>query len=411
MPNSLQAQFRGLGALRGRPSPANRAPAPAAMPLLQRAPSSCACGGACPRCQAKSNLTIGAPDDHYEREADRVADAVVSGSQADSVQGISSGMQFKLARKVLEPSEMYDSVMPPDNLAEGLPEAEVPEPENLQRSATGEAGSVTPQYEQSLQQAMQGGGEGLAPTTKSFMESRFGQDFSGVRVHRDSQAGELAKQVNARAFTVGSDIFFNPSEYAPSSREGQHLLAHELTHVVQQSSGRLSRQIRRAPGGTPCSSYPGYDASVDRRTYNCSGLALRTYTWISPPSAVYAAMWANFMNPVCPVGNCGPGQVRLWLWQYDIRLEDDRGIILQPTWRDFHIVGGRTDASGNDPTNVYSKNGPRPIHGPGTGPSFRPAARDRALDQDDNPATTQDGHPVYKIRSNMSEEITCAGCG
>jgi hypothetical protein len=64
----------------------------------------------------------------------------------------------------------------------------------------------------------------------------------------------------------------------------------------------------------------------------------------------------------------------------------------------------------SDPTKVYSKNGPRPIHGPGTGPSFRPASRERALDKDDQPGDSPQGRPLYKIRSNMSEEITCAGC-
>ena len=121
-------------------------------------------------------------------------------------------------------------------------------------------------------------------------------------------------------------------------------------------------------------------------------------------------MWANFANPVCPVGNCQAGQVKFWLWEYDIHMEDDLGNVIKPTWRDFHIVGGRMDAGGSDPANVYSKNGPRPIHGPGTGPSFRPASRDRALDKDDQPGTTAQGRPIYKVRSSMSEEITCARC-
>jgi hypothetical protein len=401
-----------------------RAPTPTRLSLpttqLQRAASSCACGGACPRCQAKSNLTIGAPNDAHEQEADRVADAVVSGAQGSSILPIQPGLQPKLYRKVLEPAEMFDSAGGLDAGEAMMESQEDTEPASVQRKeTTGEAGgetAVSADYEQSLQSAIQGGGNVLPSSTRSFMEDRFGHDFSGVRVHDGTQADTLSQQINARAFTVGQDIFFGRSEYTPSSPEGQRLLAHELTHVVQQSSGQLSRQIRR----TPCGSYPGYNASVDRHTYNCSGLALRTYTWISPPSAVNAAMGTNFFNPVCPVGNCGPGQVKFWLWEYDIHLEDDlgtvlprtdaRGAPLPPSWRDFHIVGGRTDAAGNDPSNVYSKNGQRPIHGPGTGPSFRPSTRDLALDNDDNPGTTAAGRPVYKVRSNMSEEVTCAGC-
>ena len=410
MPASLAAQAgqtRRLAMPRHAPSPARLA-LPATQ--LQRASSSCACGGACPRCQAKSNLTIGATNDAHEQEADRVADAVVSGGQGTSIQSISPGLQPKLYRKVLEPDEMFDSAGPPDSAEAAALTEEDAEPASVQRKETADhAGgetTVSADYEQSLQSAIQGGGSVLPPSTRTFMESRFGQDFSGVRVHDGAQADTLSQQVNARAFTVGQDIFFGRSEYAPSSSEGQRLLAHELTHVVQQSSGRLSRQIMR----TPCSSYPGYDASIDRFTYNCSGLALRTYTWISPPSAVYAAMGTNFINPVCPEGNCGPGQVKFWLWEYDLHFEDDLGTVLKKPSPDFHIVGGRTDSAGNDPSDVYSKNGKRPIHGPGTGPSFKPASRDPALDNNDKPSTTPAGRPIYKVRSNMNEVVTCAGC-
>jgi Domain of unknown function (DUF4157) len=365
----------------------------------------CACGGSCPRCQVKSNLEIGAPDDQYERAADRVADSVMSGRSGNPIDAISLGVHPKLSRKVLQPDEKFDSIAPPE---EELGPTPSDPSEELQRKASGEAGMVTPQYERSLNQAVGGGGEVLPTTTRSFMERRLGLDLSSVRVHRDAQAGRLAQEINARAFTLGNDIFFAPAQYEPFTKEGQHLLAHELTHVVQQSDGRLSRQIRR--DRTRCSSYPGYDASVNRYTYNCAGLALRTYRFTSPPSAVYKEMWASFVNAVCPVGNCEPGQVKFWLWDYDIHTEDDRGTVIDPTWHDFHIVGGRVDAHGNDPTNVYSKNGQRPIHGPGTGPSFRPAAKDRALDRDDNPGDTAQGRPLYKVRSNMREEITCAEC-
>lgn len=180
-------------------------PSRAAM-IMRQSASTCACGGSCPRCQAQSSLKIGAPDDHYEREADRVADSVMSGRQNDPVHAISPGMHLKLSRKVLEPDEVLDSVLP----AEGTSSSEQPEvaePENLQRSATAEADAVTPQYERTLQQAVHSGGEHLPTATRAFMESRFGRDFSAVRLHRDEQASGLAQQVNARAFTVGSDIF------------------------------------------------------------------------------------------------------------------------------------------------------------------------------------------------------------
>jgi hypothetical protein len=69
------------------------------------------------------------------------------------------------------------------------------------------------------------------------MEGRFGQDFGEVRVHTDAAAHDSAKSVNAQAYTVGSDIVFQQQKYDPGSEAGKHMLAHELTHVVQQRSG------------------------------------------------------------------------------------------------------------------------------------------------------------------------------
>jgi hypothetical protein len=72
---------------------------------------------------------------------------------------------------------------------------------------------------------------------RSFMEPRFGADFSGVRVHADSRAAELSRSVSARAFTYGRHIYFDEGEYRPETQEGRRVLAHELTHVIQQGAG------------------------------------------------------------------------------------------------------------------------------------------------------------------------------
>ncbi|UCF91848.1 MAG: DUF4157 domain-containing protein [Desulfobacterales bacterium] len=87
---------------------------------------------------------------------------------------------------------------------------------------------------------IQGEGQPLPASERAFFEPRFGHDFSSVRVHADGQAAHLAQAVNARAFTLGSDVFFGQSQYAPQSSEGRRLLAHELTHVVQQLDARPS---------------------------------------------------------------------------------------------------------------------------------------------------------------------------
>jgi hypothetical protein len=82
-----------------------------------------------------------------------------------------------------------------------------------------------------------GGGQPLDVDTRRDMETRFGQDFGDVRVHTGGAAHESAKSVSAQAYTVGSDIVFQRDRYDPGSDAGRHMLAHELTHVVQQRSG------------------------------------------------------------------------------------------------------------------------------------------------------------------------------
>jgi|GEM_PF-1235874 len=83
-------------------------------------------------------------------------------------------------------------------------------------------------------------GEPLDPGTQGFMEPRFGQDFSRVRVHTDARAGESARAVNALAYTVGRHLVFGSGQYAPGTQGGRQLVAHELAHVVQQRAGRVS---------------------------------------------------------------------------------------------------------------------------------------------------------------------------
>lgn len=77
----------------------------------------------------------------------------------------------------------------------------------------------------------------MEPTIRADMEGRLGHDFGDVRIHADAAAHDSAKSVNAQAYTVGSDIVFQQGKYEPGSQSGQHMLAHELTHVVQQRNG------------------------------------------------------------------------------------------------------------------------------------------------------------------------------
>ena len=96
-------------------------------------------------------------------------------------------------------------------------------------------------------QALAGASEPLNSSIRREMEPAFGHDFSQVRVHTDSAASRSARAVNASAYTVGSDVVFGAGRYAPGTREGDRLLAHELTHVVQNGAG--GSRSNASPGG------------------------------------------------------------------------------------------------------------------------------------------------------------------
>jgi|APLak6261663543_1056040.scaffolds.fasta_scaffold00138_5 hypothetical protein len=187
--------------------------------MLQRK-LSCACGGGCPRCQSASNLNIGEPDDVYEREADAVADQVMAAPLNSEVKVSPSSIQI-LSRQASK------------------------------RVATAPA---------SVDRVLTNSGRPLEPALRQDMESRFGHDFSGVRLHTDNAATESARSLGARAYTLGNNVVFGAGEYQPDTLQGKRLLAHELTHTLQQGGARGS--IQRSCGveeiGTPagCTSNP-----------------------------------------------------------------------------------------------------------------------------------------------------------
>lgn len=111
----------------------------------------------------------------------------------------------------------------------------------LQRSAVNAA--PVGEVPQIVYDVLKSPGQPLDSETRAFMEPRFGQDFSGVRVHTDARAAESAWEVNARAYTVGRDVVFGSGQHSPRTNVGQKLIAHELTHVVQQQNVPISRKI------------------------------------------------------------------------------------------------------------------------------------------------------------------------
>ena len=110
-----------------------------------------------------------------------------------------------------------------------------------------EAGNSTPVVSSGFQSAVEnakGGGTKLGSGIAGFMSSKLGADFSGVRIHNNSRAHQLAESIDAKAFTVGSDVYFNKGEYRPETKEGKHLIAHELVHTMQQTG---SDELQRKP--------------------------------------------------------------------------------------------------------------------------------------------------------------------
>ena len=113
-------------------------------------------------------------------------------------------------------------------------------------------------------------GKPLPEATRNDLEPRLGHDFRNVRVHAGPQAASLARGLQARAFTVGRDIFFGAGEFAPGSRQGRHLLAHELTHTAQQGASprRPTPESRRAEAPQLITTLPN-PVAIQRRTFDC----------------------------------------------------------------------------------------------------------------------------------------------
>lgn len=168
----------------------------------------------------QAKLEVGTPGDVYEREADLVSERVMRlpeprlqrececGGNCDDC-GKKRGSRLRVQAKSYGSGGRRAQAAPP-----------------------------------SVQNVLGSPGRPLDSSTREFMESRFGHDFGMVRVHADAQAAESAREVNALAYTVGRDVVFGAGQYAPQGQAGRALLAHELTHVLQQHGGgsRLMRQ-------------------------------------------------------------------------------------------------------------------------------------------------------------------------
>jgi hypothetical protein len=198
----------------------------------------------------QTKLAVSKPGDPYEQEADRIADRVMRMAAPQT-----SEAELK-SPPIHDQPQQTTKVHRPNRVALGgkLQRKCGPceeEEEKLQRkeqSTHADAPATVPPL---VHQALNSSGQPLDESTRAFMESRFGLDFSHVRVHTSSAAVDTAESINAKAFTVGPNIAFGAGQYAPESREGRQLLAHELTHVVQQNGSQVQRAQPRATGQAP----------------------------------------------------------------------------------------------------------------------------------------------------------------
>ena len=219
----------------------------------------------------QTKLTVGQPGDKYEKEADHMADAVVNNSSKPAIQNkeISSIQRESLATpQEDEKLGTAEQRVEEDKLVQEKPEiqkmeGEEEEPIQKMEAPEEEMVSKKEEEEEPVQTKNESGtqtasaglsgkikskagtGKKMSPQIKAEMESGFDRDFSTVNIHTDQDAIGMNKQLGAQAFTHGKDIYFNSGKYNPDTTQGKHLLAHELTHVVQQNKDIEKPDIQR----------------------------------------------------------------------------------------------------------------------------------------------------------------------
>lgn len=191
------------------------------------------------------------PGDPMEMEADRMADQVVSSTRVGATVSHTTALtvQRQVETDSLDDSKDEDFTEQDWNSDEDLVVTAEPQLIGDESGRPKLAPEATTRIQENQIALPDTPGTPLSSGTRTFMENRFDHDFSRVRVHTDRVAAHSAQNLQAHAYTVGRDIYFNENRYAPESSEGTRLLAHELTHVVQQArSSNLT--IQRAPSST-----------------------------------------------------------------------------------------------------------------------------------------------------------------
>jgi hypothetical protein len=202
-------------------------------------------------------LKISQPNDKYEQEADRVADEVMRMPEPKVQRQVKPGdekesIQRKtIASKITPLVQRQTSDEDDDEEAKGQVQPKTNNPIAASNS------SVPINFLKNL-----GSGKTLDAGTRSFFEPRLGHDFSQVRIHTDYNAAILADSIHARAYTLGSDVVFGRGQYAPGTAHGQRLLAHELTHTLQ-NTGMVQRVPDLSKTRPPDLPYPPYHSEME----------------------------------------------------------------------------------------------------------------------------------------------------
>ena len=239
-------------------------------------------------------LTIGQPNDQFEQEADTAADQVMQMPQSPPP-----------IQKKGDDWEEDDLQMKPlsENITPIVQKQSEEEEEELQMKGF-DSGLIQTKPEEttadisSKLNQTKGSGSKLPETTNQFMSNAFGTDFSQVNIHTDSNAVQMNRSLGARAFTHGSDVYFNKGEYNPESSKGKHLLAHELTHTVQQGAATVQPMIQKAPGDeqthedTPIAGSSLAETRASINTWDAAGgnASLNRSHWFRLVNAVFVVM-------------------------------------------------------------------------------------------------------------------------
>ena len=286
---------------------------------------------------AQAKLSVGKADDAYEKEADSVADKVVqrmengafrasetffppatiqkkteeenmeiqqkplSGSITPLVQlkSVEDG-QIRDKCEECEKETAISEASEEDGISKIQKKCEACEQkeESIQKKSSKNVSTSTSRIESTLK-STKGSGTPLPKNPKVQLEQSFGADFGRVRIHNNSTSVRLSRALGAQAFTNGNDIYFNSGKFNPSTKSGKHLLAHELTHVIQQNKGihnNIQRACENSPGTVPATGMGGCSTETSRPRHQNTEINYVVGNWAidAPSKAALSAIAAKW---------------------------------------------------------------------------------------------------------------------